>query len=171
MPPSSFQTHKNPRASGSAEQSPHAVHRYSERTAIKLRFCCEKTHKPFLLKCFRIWAVGTAFCSNGSPTSGGERKCKNPQPACGSGSLARTRCVVLRTSQPPSDLSSSAFIKRAEGWVRALAFDPSSWKEQGSELRIPSSPFLPPEPFPGSAYLLRVHERLPLGQGSRGTWC
>ena len=118
-----------------------------------------------------IW--NCIVCSSGGvPTQAVGAGVQNPEPACGSGSPARTPLVVglSRSSQPPSDLRFSIHRMGLKAGLELLFLiqGPGIAKSRVPGSESPSHPFLLVELTPLPAYLLRVHERLPLGQGPRG---
>lgn len=80
--------------------------------------------------------------------------------------------MVWRRSQPPSYLSFSIYRMGLKAGLELLFSiqAPGTAAGVGAEFwaQSPSRFFFPLESFPLSAYLLRVHERLPLGQGPCG---
>lgn len=141
---SPFQTHKNPRASETAE---HAVSRENERTAIRLKFCYKK-NKLFIKMLLNMDSWNCTVCSKGGgPHARGlERKCKIhsqpvgqeawPGPLVWSGGV---HSLPLTSASPPPQ-------NGAESWVRAVVFEPSSWNCCQERSRIPAWNPLPPFP-------------------------
>lgn len=78
--------------------------------------------------------------------------------------------MVLRSSQPPSDLSFSIHRMGLKSGLDLLFLiqGPRIAKSRVLGLESPSHPFLLAEPSYLPAYLLRAQERFPWGQGPQG---